>query len=147
MRPLVAGSLILALGCQPGAFEPLPTLDELRSAPTALVIAGRQVPIELFLWRDFMPISPPDGKPLAAVIRLPSDVESLEVTKSWVLQESLIWVAAPSFVAASTGREWVARGGPKWGPGVDVEVIVRVRDASGGAYLVRTPNVPINRTD
>lgn len=146
MRYPLAGSLFLAVACRATPIDPLPTLDELRAAPTSLVVAGRQVSIEVSLWRDFMPAAPPDGQPLAVVIRLPKEAVSLEVTNSWVVLESQVWAAAPTVVDAYE-RRWAARDGPKWGPGVDVDVVMRVRDSGGSAYLVRTPKVPINRTD
>jgi hypothetical protein len=41
----------------------------------------------------------------------------------------------------------VARDGPKWGPGIDVDVIVGVRDGAGAVSLLRAPAQRNKRTD
>jgi len=41
----------------------------------------------------------------------------------------------------------VARNGPKWGPGVEVDVVVRLRDAAGHGVLLQAPGQLIGRTD
>jgi hypothetical protein len=69
---------------------------------------------------------------------------------AWVVFEDDVWateveeefprdVVAPSY-------EVVARGGPKWGPGVFVDVVVRLRH-EGREVLLRAPNQRIDRTD
>jgi hypothetical protein len=43
--------------------------------------------------------------------------------------------------------ELVARDGPKWGPGITGDVVVRLRDQSGQASLLRAAKTPIRRSD
>ena len=40
-------------------------------APHIVAIAGATLRVDASLWRDFQPISPPDGKPLAAILTTP----------------------------------------------------------------------------
>jgi hypothetical protein len=43
--------------------------------------------------------------------------------------------------------EKVARGGPKWETGIQVEVVVRVVTRSGLSFLLRATGQPVHRTD
>src|SRR5438552_2287407 len=43
--------------------------------------------------------------------------------------------------------EVVARDGPKWGPGIAVDVVVRLRDGAGHEVLLQARAQWINRTD
>ena len=106
------------------------------------------------LWRDFMPISPPDGKPLIAVMQIRTDDGSpvpagIAADPSWGIYGDEVW---SSFVEprprSETGPiyEVVARNGPKWGPGVSVDVVVRLRDAEGRVVLLRAEKQPITAT-
>jgi hypothetical protein len=119
-------------------------------------IGGRAFRLEVYLWRDYMPISPPDGRPLSVVLRvisadgrpLPSD---LGADRFWVLKGDEVWSAAVGEPRAGDPsrpdrREYVARGGPKWLPGERVDVVVRLTDGAGTSYLLRAAGQPIERT-
>jgi hypothetical protein len=106
------------------------------------------------LWRDFMPISPSDGKPLAGVLRIqtqdgsniPADVAA---DTAWVLRGSDAWgtpVTAPGERSAGPVYEVSFADGPKWGPNDTVDVVVRLRDAAGKVALLRAPQQPIGAT-
>jgi hypothetical protein len=43
--------------------------------------------------------------------------------------------------------EVFAEGGPKWGPGIEVDVVVRLRDAAGKSWYLKARRQPIHRTD
>jgi hypothetical protein len=147
----------LLVGCRggPTAPEPLPA-PELRAAPTVVTLAGKPLVLETFLWRDFMPISPPDGKPLIAVLRVraadgtavPPGVRADAV---WVVFGGEVWTAREVEERARDETapfyEAVARNGPKWGPGVTVEVVVRLRDSTGRSVLLRAADQLVHRTD
>jgi hypothetical protein len=158
MRSLSFSSVALAgllVGCRsPTGPEPLPT-PTLRAAPTVVTIAGKPLVLETFLWRDFMPISPPDGRPLIAVLRVkaadgttvPSSVRADAV---WVVFGSEVWAARTaeerSRDETAPFYEAIARNGPKWGPGVTVDVVVRLRDNAGQSVLLRAPDQFVHRT-
>ena len=146
-------ALVTSLSCA----QVLPVTDTtLLSAPTAVTIAGQSVTLEAFLWRDFAPISPPDGKPLVAIFRPVlangATPPGIRIDEVWVLFGGETWntviteerQASPP---AQTHYEAIARNGPKWGPGVNVTVVVQIRDAQGTPRLLRAADQPIGRTD
>ena len=108
------------------------------------------------LWRDFMPISPPGGKPLAGVVWVwAADRASAgpvpAADRCWVVHGESAWVTVPipepppaesdSFLARYAIRE-----GPLWGPGARVDVVLRLQ-GERGPILIRTAGQEITRTD
>jgi hypothetical protein len=151
-RLAVSVSLLGAAACGADLLEPLP-VAELQAAPTQLTVGTETIVLRPDLWRDFMPIAPPDGQPLVAVIRLRTGAGSAyggsaEIDRVWVVNGSAVWTAQDieSRQGPADEYEVVARNGPKWGPGIDVDVVVRIR-AAGVQSLLRMANVPIQRTD
>ena len=154
-RALVA---VLMLGAACASPEPTVSprdLAELRVATTTAVVGGRSLSLEAYLWRDFQPSSPPNGKPLVAIARIRS-VDGTEIPTStrvvglWVINGGDVWAASPREEqqrVPAAEFDVVARDGPKWGPGIEVDVIVAVRDGAGAVSLVRAPARRINRTD
>jgi hypothetical protein len=143
---------ILVSGC--GADKPTkPTLpiDILLSAPEQVEIEGRKYVLETSLWRDFMPICPPDGEPLIALIWVTA-TDSLEFPSSinadrlWVIKDHEVWEtkfsneARPKEPYRKHQLEKIARDGPKWGPRIQVEVVVRISEKNKGTYLLRASN-------
>jgi hypothetical protein len=160
-RIAVAGLVCVAatLAACSAATGPTPEVPaaELRQVPTSVTVGGATLVLEPYLWRDFQPISPPDGKPLAAVLRLRTSGDvalpaGVRVDAAWVVSGEAIWAARISDERLSTPPgppfyEAVARDGPKWGPGITVDVVVQVRDADARSWRLRASGVPINRTD
>ena len=99
----------------------------------------------MFLNRDFAPSSPSNGRPLAVVVRMPDRLATVRVERVWVLFGDDVWSADLEHIPGT--QDWVARGGPKWGPGVRVDVIARLRDATGNEIVIRAPDRLIERTD
>lgn len=120
---------ILILSCK-SPFSPTIPLDTLLSAPEQIEIYGRICTLETYLWRDFMPgpNTPPDGKPLIALIRIiaidllpfPSTIDA---NRLWVINGQEAWETefSDEEIPTSPNRkhqlEKIARNGPKWGPG------------------------------
>lgn len=153
--PVIALGLA-ASGCgSSNPVMPLPA-SELRSVPVSATADGKDLVLTPYLWRDFMPAAPPDGQPLVAVLRIgPSDGSAVPPTiradAAWVVFGEQVW-AAPvredRFASPDpVYYEAVIRNGPKWGPGVTVDVVVRLRDSAGRAVLLRAANQAISRTD
>ena len=161
-RLLVPAGVVWALAsacASEGVLGPpalVPVTSALRDAPEEISLGGATVHLGTYLWRDFQPITPPDGKPLIAVLRVTSvDATAIPATlqadSAWVLNTDLAWAAAvreeqprgasPSFF------EVVARGGPKWGPGIYVDVVVRLHDDAGRQVLLQARGQFINRTE
>jgi hypothetical protein len=102
-----------------------------------------------------MPISPPDGKPLVAGLQVRtedgSDVPAtVRADMVWVLNGADTWSTLPreerSRQETAPVYELVARDGPKWGPGITVDVVVRLHEAGGRKSLLRVANRLIQGT-
>jgi len=152
----VAGICLFTLSCG-DLFAPSVPLERLREAPLQIEIDGRQYTLETSLWRDFMPPTSPGGSDLAAVIditavdKLPFPAE-IDSNKLWVINGEEVWETgfAEELRPPDQGHLYqlrkVARGGPKWEVGSQVEVVVRVITRSGGIYLLRATNQKIGMT-
>jgi len=143
-----------------GNLKPTVPVEKLLAAPEEISVEGRKMILKTTLWRDFMPISPPDGKPLVASVsietidlkELPS---SLTADRLWVIQDRKeAWESEPSDEPGPPKGlnekhllQKIARNGPKWGPQTEVDVVVRIRDAKNNAYYLKASHQPIQRTD
>ncbi|HIK27832.1 MAG: hypothetical protein N3E45_11805 [Oscillatoriaceae bacterium SKW80] len=141
---------------QPGEITVLPEMNTLLSAPETVEIKGRQYVLETYLWRDFMPISPPGGKPLIASIRVIAKDEkafptTLKVDHLWVVKDTQqVWETDLNGEAkqiTANKLETLARNGPKWMPGTTVDVVIRLIDEDNRSYLLRASQQQIVRTD
>lgn len=158
---LGALSLILA-GCgdddDGDCYRATPEIrpPDISAVPETLVAAGVRLVARPYLWRDFMPVSPPGGKPMIAIARA-VEVDSLpipdgaELTHLWVLNGSEYWSTPFSAEAQPQPPPYelreVARCGPKWGPEILVDVIVRIRLPGGVERHIKATQVAIERTD
>ena len=155
MKIKAATVIVLALtaACGKDALGPSP-VSELVNAPVQVRVAGVDLTLETYLYRDFQPITPPNGQPMIAAVRVKAaDGEELpaglEAEVLHVLYGEEVWVAAPLEEHPSTDpgvMEVVARNGPKWGPGVTVDVVLRLRHGRN-TLLLRAPAQQIHRTD
>jgi hypothetical protein len=108
------------------------------------------------MWRDFMPISPPGGHPLIAVFWIYS-VDStalptgLTADAAWVVNGDRVWDTFLERERVPQPKpyelERIARDGPKWGPHIEVDAVVRIRESDGTTHLLRAANQTIHRTD
>lgn len=148
---------IIFWGCKGSKpFMPTWPVNILLSAPEESEVQGRTYVLETYMWRDFMPISPPDGKPLIAIIRvctkdstqLPAE---LEIDRLWVIKGKDVWETRFSGQGTRPNPftlERVAREGPKWGPNVKVDVVAGlVHEAEDMIYLLKASDQLIFRTD
>lgn len=147
---------ILIQGCK--LFESSgPSIQDLLDAPEQIEIDGREYILETYLWRDFMPPTPPDGQPLIALIwvtaidSLPFP-SSIDANRLYIVNDELLWEtlfsgeARPQNPNREHQLEKIAREGPKWGPNIQVEVIVRVVDEENNTYLLRASDQWIGAT-
>jgi hypothetical protein len=145
------------IGC--GTSTPTSPSDvataELLSAPTRVIADRKTLTLAGALWRDFMPISPPDGQPLVAVLSIKTDDGSpvpanITADTSWILHNTEVWSATvEQRPRAETAPIYqvIARDGPKWGPNVAVDVVVRLVDSTTGRwFLLRAPGQTIGST-
>jgi hypothetical protein len=153
---VIAATMAALGGCASRLTPSLGSLQDLQAAPEKVEINGSEYTLETDLWRDVMPIAPPDGKPLIAIVKVKSPGETaisskIDATRLWVIKGKEIWETEFTDEERSTvgdTLEKVGRNGPKWGPGVHVDVVVNVIDLkSGKNYLLRAPNQDIYRTE
>jgi hypothetical protein len=131
-------------------------VETLLAAPEELKFGGVSFTVDATLTRDFMPISPPEGRPLAAAVTVaangvsefPSDVVAAYL---WAILGTDAWGAwlkpTGSLQGDPATRTYAAKDGPLWGPGIDVDVVVGLQTSGGTLHLVKIPGVPIDRTD
>jgi len=110
--------------------------------------------LETYMWRDFMPISPPDGKPLIVIIKIhaigvvvfPS---TLNLERIWLIYGTDVISALPTNESSVYGNifKMVFRDGPKWGPGIVIDVVVKLKSVDFNYYYLLALNQPIYRTD
>jgi hypothetical protein len=137
----VAGCGTACRCCRPAVASPA-------SAPERVEIGGREYTLSVNAWRDFQPVAPPDGQPLIVVVRAAAAdgtpmPASISVDRVWVLNGKEQWSAKPDSRSSS---EAAIRGGPKWGPGIKVDVVARLKQGKK-TFLVRAAGVDIKRTD
>ena len=168
MRPVatlaLAATLLAAIACGAKSEPPAPIGEDaaaLRQAPTTSApLAGFTYRLETYLWRDFMPGPDvgPNGKPLIAVARVTvvddtaAFPAAVTVDRMWIVNDGEIWETVPreEQPRGSSGKvetiEVVGRDGPRWGPGITVDVVVRLRGPGGASTLLRAAAQPIHRT-
>ena len=145
---------ILFTGCpDSNPTAPSKTVEELLSSPEEVNINGQNYTLSSYLWRDFMP--PSDGSDLMAVVTI-SEKNSIEIpagldaTYLWVINGDEVWSTSfsdesrPPTPTYQLGK--IARGGPKWDTGINVDVVVKIIDGSGGEYLLKVSTPLIQAT-
>ncbi|MDR2145413.1 MAG: hypothetical protein LBE91_03000 [Tannerella sp.] len=127
-------------------------------AVETLVIGSSSFKLDAYLWRDFMPVSPVDGKPMISInwlvstdmVKIP---ENISMVKQYVFYEDEIWVAdyeneAPAPSLPEYKLERISRNGPKWGPKIHVDVISQIYDSKTNKnYYIERKGVYVERTD
>jgi hypothetical protein len=132
-------------------------IQELLSAPEQIEIDGREYVLEVYPWRDFQPICPPDGEPLRVAIWVTATdllpfPSSIDANRLWVINGQQVWETEfdPQEIRLEPYREHqlgkIAGNGPKWGPGIYVDVIVRVIDSDNSVYFLKASDQWIQRT-
>jgi len=151
---------LLIIGCSDNGISIPPdiSIQELLSTPDTITVENRKMYLTTYMWRDFQPISPENGKPLIAIVYVTA-VDTSQISENisadaiWIIYNGQVWKSLfskeniPSEVLKPNQVGKIAREGPKWGPNIFVEVIVRVTDGKGGSQLLRGSNQYIGRTD
>ncbi len=132
------------------------TVEQLLSASDTIYLNTKKIFMTTYIWRDFQPISPPDGKPMNIIIYInSSDSSSIQGSYDadaiWVVYCNQIWKSWLSDEPQASNEKnqivKIARNGPKWGPNAYVDVIVRLYDNKGNPYLLKATKQWIYRTD
>ena len=118
-----------------------------------VVIANKELTIETYLWRDFMPVVvEPDGSPLMGSIRFIGQsgdilLNTISISKVYVVNNQKIWIC-DSFETRITENnvfEVIVSKGPKWEPDINVDVICEFKN-QGQSYRLITKSQKINAT-
>lgn len=122
-----------------------------------LIIESNKFVLDAYLCRDFMPISPSDGKAMISINWL-IDIDSIEISdnidliEQYVIYNDSIWIAEYENESSSTQPDYkiekISREGPKWGPKIYIDVISKVHDSNTNRdYYIRIKNIYVERTD
>ncbi len=132
-------------------------ISQLLSSPDTITVEGRRLYLSTYMWRDFQPVSPPDGKPLIAIIYVTAtdtaQLPGISTDAVWIVYNNQVWKSwftnepTPPGETKPNRIVRIAREGPLWGPHIHVDVIVRVIDARGNSQLLHAPDQWIGRTD
>ena len=124
----------------------------LTEVPNPSVQTAAALTLETYLWRDFMPIAPPGGRPLAAAFRVRSADGSplppgTSIVSASVFYQGQTWLTSPTPETSNDPAMVIGRssGGPLWGPGVTVNVSVLVR-INGQRVTLSAKNQMIHQT-
>jgi hypothetical protein len=130
---------------------------ELRNAPLEAVVQGVPLRIGAELWRDFMPVSPPEGRPLTGVVWIWAADRAAagpvpKADRCWILRGDSAWLTLPMpepppSPSDSVLARYSLREGPLWGPGDQVDVVLRLVNEGGKPILIRAAGQEITRTD
>ncbi|HEX9934915.1 MAG TPA: hypothetical protein VGB38_06925 [bacterium] len=153
--------LLLFFGCKK-VFDPfshkIPTspIERFKTAADTVTVSGRQCYLQVYLYRDFMPIVPPGGNPLIAIINAIAEgpeafPNNAVVDSLWIYSGDEVWVSILSEPGAgdpskSNRITKVARNGPKWEPGTLADVFVRIVEDGKRIQFLRALKQPIQAT-
>jgi hypothetical protein len=132
---------------------PLLTIDQLIVSPDSLLVDGMHLTADIYLNRDFMPFSPPNGRPMTAWVGLngsppgswPASVSGVYI---WVIRDSSnVWATPMSFDSIDLGRKgahtYRAGNGPLWDPGILVYVVLGLRSSPTKVSFCLFHGVPV----
>lgn len=128
------------------------TLKKLISAPEAVTINGEECYLKTSMWRDFMPITEPDGRPLIAVVKVfnrnnVNISDKLNIDKIWIINGQEVWESVLTDESNGLKKQKAARNGPKWGPNIKVDVVVRIVGEDKKEYFLKASNQNIDKVD
>ena len=131
--------------------------DELLSAPEQIEIDGREYMLDAHLNRDFFLPCPPNGRPLTCVIYIIATdslpfPSSLDADVAWVIKGSDVWSTELEDFEMPPLYEYklkkiAAEEGPKWGPHIYVDVVVRIIDDQDSTYLLKASDIWIHHSE
>jgi len=134
------------------------SLKDLRNAPAVVMLNNRALHLSAYPWRDFAPGGlNANGSPLMVALKLTSEDKQplpsgIRLERAWVLWGEQVWEVSnlrggkagqsednETWIKCSNSPvcEITVRGGPKWGPGVYVDAVVRFTDSEGKQYLLQ----------
>ena len=153
--PLILFFVLVVFSCKTPTTPLIDIPSKLSSATKEIIISSYNFTLSASLWRDFQPISPPDGKPLILLVdiiesnskTIPS---SIKVDSFWVINGDQIWSGIlPTEEHPTTPlhtRRIIIRDGPKWETGIYVDLVIRLLDREKNTHWLKQENLLIERT-
>ncbi len=153
--PLILLFVLVVFSCKTPTSSLTDTPSILSSATKEVIISDFYYTLSARLWRDFQPISPPDGKPLILVVdiiesnskNIPS---SVVVDSFWVINGDQIWSGILSTEEHPSTPLYTRRitigDGPKWETGIYVDLVIRLLDREKNTHWLKQENLLIERT-
>ncbi len=128
-----------------------------KKALDTIIIGSNTYVLDAYLWRDFMPLSPPNGRPIISINwlrNLDSTLipDNIDLTKQYVIYGDSVWISDYEIELPPNQIEYkiekVSRDGPKWGPHIYVDVVSKIHNSDTNEdYFITVKSVYINRTD
>jgi hypothetical protein len=155
---LRAGLLVIAAACCVACDDDATTgpsvPSEVANAPSTALIEGVPVGVTAFASRTFSSTGTAVGETqwVARVVSPPgAAVPALTAVELWFVTGEtgrLVPIASSRVVTEATDPYLQIQGSAgTLNPGAKADVVVRVRDAMGNLFLVRTANVPVQRSE
>ena len=134
----------------------------LTSAPQQASMDGKEYRLETSIWRDFMLICEGSGRPMIAILKIKTVDSSpfppdIKADLAWIIygknEDAQIWethVIEEQPRESDVARNYIrvtARNGPKWGPHVNVDVVVQLKNLKRQVALLQATDQKIHRTD
>ena len=153
--PLALFFVLVGFSCKTPTTSLIDIPSNLSSVTKEVTISSYDFTLSATLWRDFQPISPPDGKPLilvADIIESNSKTipSSIKVDSFWVINGDQIWSGILSTEEHPTTPLFTRRitigDGPKWETGIYVDLVIRLLDREKNTHWLKQENLLIERT-
>ena len=126
--------------------------NQLKTSPEKIVVAGKELKLSTYFWRDFMPVAEENGSPLMGSISFIGQsgnilLNSVSISKVYVINNHQIWVSDPyeTRIIGADVFEVIVRNGPKWGPGINIDVICEFV-YQGKSFRLMSKSQKINQT-
>jgi hypothetical protein len=148
--------LCISLG---NSGTPLPTdsIEQVLSIPDSIYINDQVVKFDSYIWRDFMPGPALRETDLKIIIRIFMENAGylpvgLDADSVWIIYQDELWGGE---LHTSNGQKLKtpqktlkkkASGGPKWPPGSEVSVILKLIDREGNAFKIKKEHQQIQQT-
>jgi len=149
--------LLCILSGSMGKYLPSDSIEQVLSIPDSIYIDEQAIRFDIYLWRDFMPGPGLKETDLKIVVRifmknagyLPVGLDADSV---WVIYQDELWreeLHTSTEQKLKTPRktlEKMANGGPKWPPGAEVSIILRLIDHEGNTFKIKKEHLKIQQT-
>ena len=129
-----------------------------KNAVDTLIIGSNSFVLEAYIWRDFQPMCPENGRPMISINRLISTnsvkiPDNISMIKQYVIYKNKVWEANYDNETQTTDLtgyeiERMSSDGPLWGPEIYVDVISLIHDSKTKKdYYIIQKKVYVERTE